>query len=183
MNYLLLVNKEHSLSPSYVPNNLKRIENRKKDKPNLVLLLDKVVYKKFNEMIRYAYQEMKFDIICDSAYRSFKYQEELYNNLIKEGKETKYQALPGTSEHQTGLCVDIAAYQNGIYVDDAKLLIKEYEWLDKNAHRFGFILRYPKNKENITGYPYEPWHFRYVGEYHASIIKSENKTLEEYLEK
>lgn len=183
MNYLLLVNKNNPLGSNFIPNNLVVVENRKRDKPNLLLLLDKEVCKHFLLMIKVAYVEEKLDIICDSAYRSYDYQKSLYEELVKKGNDPKYLAKPGESEHQTGLCVDIAAYQNGEYVDDPNKLNKEYDWLEKNAHRFGFILRYPKNKECITGYPYEPWHFRYVGVEHAKVIKENNLTLEEYLEK
>lgn len=183
MNYLLLVNKNNRLSSSFVPSNLVMVENRKKDKPNMILLLNREVSEHFNLMIKAAYLEKNYDIICDSAYRSYDYQNELYDELVKLGKDTSYLAKPGESEHQTGLCVDIAAYQNGEYIDVPKKLADEYKWLEDNADRFGFILRYPENKEHITGYPYEPWHFRYVGLKHAKKIKENNLTLEEYLEK
>ena len=181
MNYLLLVNKTHKLDENFVPDDLEKVENRKKDKPNQLLLLEKETHQHFKEMIECAYKEAGFDIICDSAYRTMLYQQELYDELIKLGKDTSYLALPGESEHHTGLCVDVAAIIDGNYYDEPEYLEKEYEWLITNCSRFGFILRYPLGKENITGYPYEPWHFRYVGEKHAKIIMSEGITLEEYL--
>lgn len=181
MKNILLVNKDHKLDRDFVPNNMEVVLNRKADKPNMILLLDKDVHKWFKLMVKKAYEEKGFDIICDSAYRSYEYQKKLYDELIKEGKDTSFIALPGESEHQTGLCIDIAAYQNGKYVDDPEKLEEEYEWLINNCHRFGFILRYPKGKEDITGYPYEPWHFRYVGIKHAKNIMDKEITLEEYL--
>ncbi|MBQ6687367.1 MAG: M15 family metallopeptidase [Bacilli bacterium] len=182
MNYLMLVNKNNRLNKDYVPDNLTVVKNRKGDKPNLILLLDKVVYKKFLEMVKVAYND-GYDIICDSAYRSYDYQEKLYKELLKSKKDISYLAKPGESEHQTGLCVDIAAYQKGRYVDDPRKLEKEYKWLFNNSFKFGFILRYPKGKRHITGYPYEPWHFRYVGVLAATRIMNEGITLEEYLGK
>lgn len=182
MNYLILVNKKNKFSKDYVPDNLKLVENRKADKPDLILLLEQTVAEKFSEMAEYA-TNFGYDIICDSAYRSYEYQEKLYEELIKSKKDVSYLAEAGESEHQTGLSVDIAAYQNGKYVDKPEKLEKEYAWLYKNCYKFGFILRYPKNKEHITGYPYEPWHYRYVGVYAATKIMSEGITLEEYLEK
>lgn len=182
MNYLLLVNKKNSLDKLFIPSNMEVVVNRKGDKPDLVLLLDKKVHKWFKKMVRIALKD-GFDIICDSAYRSYLYQMHLYKDLISNGEDISYLAKPGESEHQTGLCIDIAAYQNGKYVDKPALLKKEYAWLENNAHKYGFILRYPLGKENVTGYPYEPWHYRYVGRKHAKNIWQEKITLEEYLEK
>lgn len=182
MNYLMIVNKNNKLASNYKPNNLVVVENRKKDKPDLVLLLDKEVYKWFKKLQKDALKE-GLDIICDSAYRSYSYQLELLNDMLQKNKDISYLASPGESEHQTGLAVDIAAYRNGEYVDNPELLNEEYTWMFNNAHRFGFILRYPQNKEYVTGYPYEPWHYRYVGNFVAKEIYEKKITLEEYLEK
>ena len=101
---------------------------------------------------------------------------------IKEKGDEAYKlvALPGTSEHQTGLAVDFAYYENGIYNDDVKEDDEEAIWLKNNCWKYGFILRYPKGKEHITGYKFEPWHFRFVGPKLAKKIYEENITLEEY---
>ena len=102
-------------------------------------------------------------------------------NVKEKGDEAyKLVALPGTSEHQTGLAVDFAYYENGIYNDDVKEDDKEAIWLKNNCWKYGFILRYPKGKEHITGYKFEPWHFRFVGPKLAKKIYEENITLEEY---
>ena len=178
----MLVNKNNKLSADYLPENLEVVRNRKKDKPNQLLLLEKTVHKNFLQMIKVAFEEAGYDIVCDSAYRTNEYQKFLYDEQIKSGKDPAFLALPGESEHHTGLCLDIAAYKNGEYYDDTENLEDEYNWLHKNCYRFGFILRYPLGKENITGYPYEPWHFRYVGISHATIIMNKKITLEEYLE-
>ena len=91
-------------------------------------------------------------------------------------------AREGESEHQSGLCVDFI--QNGkLELENSFEKTRAFEWLTKNAHKYGFILRYPKNKEEITGYTYEPWHFRYVGIDAATVIYEDNICLEEYLAK
>jgi len=93
-----------------------------------------------------------------------------------------YSALPGQSEHQTGLCVDfITSEMNGELTEEFETT-EAFEWLSKNAYKFGFILRYPKGKENITGYTYEPWHYRFVGREAATDIYVGDMTLEQYLQ-
>ena len=92
-----------------------------------------------------------------------------------------YSAYPGTSEHQTGLCLDFITAQMTA-LDTSFEETSAFEWLSKNAYRYGFILRYPKDKTEITGYSYEPWHYRYVGVDAAAAIWKNNLTLEEYLE-
>lgn len=113
-----------------------------------------------------------------SGFRSYDYQEKIYKIYVKEFGEEKtntFSAKPGHSEHQTGLAIDICE-------DSDKFIgTKEDIWLQKNACKFGFIIRYLKGKENITGYKYEPWHLRYVGKQHAKIIFTRGLTLEEYL--
>ncbi|MBR6948725.1 MAG: M15 family metallopeptidase [Bacilli bacterium] len=119
-------------------------------------------------------------LVATSSYRSYEYQEELYNNYAKrDGKEAAdtYSGRPGYSEHQTGLAVDL---YNGkeLYTEFEKT--KEFEWMQKNAHKYGFILRFPKDKEKLTGYEYESWHYRYVGEKIATYIHDNNLCFEEY---
>ena len=92
-----------------------------------------------------------------------------------------YSARPGTSEHQTGLCVDLITDGMGTSLDESFEDYEAFAWLSENAYKFGFILRYPKGKENITGYTYEPWHYRFVGREAATDIHFSGLTLEEYL--
>jgi len=92
-----------------------------------------------------------------------------------------YSAYPGTSEHQTGLCVDFITSDMGKDLTVAFEDTEAFDWLSENAYRFGFILRYPKDKTEITGYSYEPWHYRFVGREAATDIYMGNLTLEEYL--
>ncbi len=93
-----------------------------------------------------------------------------------------YSAYPGTSEHQTGLCVDFITKKTGDVLNESFEDTEAFEWLSENAYRFGFILRYPKEKENVTKYTYEPWHYRFVGREAATDIHFGDLTLEEYLE-
>lgn len=115
-----------------------------------------------------------------SGFRSYTYQEKIYNEYVEKvgvKKADTFSARPGHSEHQSGLALDICEDTDN-FIDT-----KEAKWLDKNAHKWGFIIRYPKGKEAITGYKYEPWHIRFVGRYHARKIWNRHITLEEYLNK
>lgn len=118
------------------------------------------------------------DLFLISGYRSYKKQEELYNKYVKEDGEEKantYSAKPGHSEHQTGLAFDIGG------IDDSFKNTDEAKWIKNNAHLYGFIVRYPENKTEITGYIYEPWHVRYLGIDIASQVYNSGLCLEEYL--
>jgi len=121
-----------------------------------------------------------------SGYRSYSTQKAVFsNNVIKYGNEqsaNNISAQPGQSEHQTGLSMDVTAksVQYNLSQDFAKTA--EGLWVKENAHRFGFIIRYLKGKEHITGYVYEPWHLRYVGDTASDIFES-GLTMEEYYEK
>lgn len=113
-----------------------------------------------------------------SGFRSYSRQQTLYNNYVaRDGQALAdtYSARPGQSEHQTGLAFDVGKLDDNYGSTPAGI------WLKENCHKYGFILRYPKGKESITGYQYEPWHIRYVGVEHATKIMNQNITLEEYL--
>ena len=166
----MLVNKYYYLNKEYVPDNLIKID---------FTSLTKTAGKAFIELKLNA-QKDNLNIIAISGYRSYTYQEKLYNKYVKiDGKEKAdtYSAKPGHSEHQTGLAVDISngitSYMNFENTD-------EYKWMINNAYKYGFILRYPKGKETITGYNYESWHYRYVGINIATYIKKHNITFDEY---
>ncbi|AEI45482.1 M15 family metallopeptidase [Paenibacillus mucilaginosus] len=119
-----------------------------------------------------------------SAYRSHETQKTLYTNyVLKDGEEAanKYSAKPGHSEHETGLAIDVTSRSGKCAASDCFGATKEAAWLASHSHEFGFIIRYPKGKESITGYQYEPWHLRYVGQEAASAITKGGLTLEEYL--
>ena len=118
-----------------------------------------------------------------SGFRSYQYQEQLYNGYVAANGQVeadKVSARPGYSEHQTGLAFDIISSRGELLGEtNAKEDEAAVEWLHKNMHRYGFVLRYIKGKEAITGYNYEPWHIRYVGQDAEKIYQSA-LTLEEY---
>lgn len=180
----LVVNKKNPLPSDYVPNDLVEINALPKINP---LFLRKEAADAYFSLVMAAKND-GVHIVAGSSYRSFNYQNTLYNNYVNtHGKEEsdRFSARPGYSEHQTGLCIDLVQ-GNGSY--DGYNYTWRFEntdiarWMDKNAHKYGFVLRFPKGKEDVTGYYYEPWHYRYIGVYHANILKTsfENGTLEEY---
>ena len=144
-------------------------------------------------------------ISMTSSYRSYKRQEELFSIYKQNEKKAhpawtdaqveervlSYSARPGTSEHQTGLCMDLFytgmtelvnyGYETETEGDLGFAETGAYRWLTENAHRFGFILRYPQDKTGVTGYSYESWHYRFVGVKAATEIHNAGITLEEYL--
>lgn len=175
---IILVNRENELSKSYEPKNLV-VANVRTNKEILLENETSLMLKKLFEKA----SQQGISLILVSGYRSYSYQQQLYNeSLANNGVEhtNKYVAKPGQSEHQTGLAADVVIDGYG----DLTAAFGETEagkWLAKNAHEFGFIIRYKKGKEDITGYNYEPWHIRYVGVDVANEIENSGITLEEYL--
>lgn len=112
------------------------------------------------------------------------YNKKIYRLSFEDAQTVaqSYSALPGQSEHQTGLCVDFITSGMGGQLTEAFEDTEAFEWLSKNAYKFGFILRYPKGKEGITGYTYEPWHYRFVGREAATDIYNGGMTFEQYLQ-
>ena len=174
---LVLVNKNNQLSNDYIPKNLESISLRYANKDKYLRKEAKDAFEKLSSEAA----ALGYRIVAVSAYRDYNYQNELFNYYVEE-KGLEYaldcSAKPGHSEHQTGLAVDVEG-ENKDY--DNFEDTKEFSWMKDNAHRFGFILRYPKGKEHITGFKYEPWHYRYVGINIATEIYEKNITLEEYL--
>lgn len=126
-----------------------------------------------------------YELVAFSTYRSFDYQQQLYDRYVSnDGVDAadRYSARPGYSEHQTGLAFDIGELHfEQHFARESFGETPAGQWLAANAHKYGFIMRYPNGKEKITGYMFEPWHFRYVGVDHATKIYEANTTLEEYL--
>lgn len=119
-----------------------------------------------------------------SNYRSYDRQVQLYGSYVsKHGEDAanRFSAKPGYSEHQSGYTSDIGGRDSSAWANENFDNTKEAKWLAENAHKYGYVLRYPKNKEHITGYMHESWHYRYVGKKHSSKIYTQNLTLEEYL--
>lgn len=182
----VLVNKENMLSIDYIPKNMYIVDNNENNFRNYLIdnikPMLRIEVKPYIEKLIYDANNNGINIIVDSAFRSGNYQQMILDKVISEKGNEAYKlvALPGTSEHQTGLAVDFAIYENGIYNDDIKEDDKEAIWLKDNAWKYGFILRYPKGKEDITGFNFEPWHYRFVGLELALELHQTNQTLEEY---
>lgn len=161
INGILLVNKDYGLPPTFGNGD------------------DPTALAKLQQLQRDA-QAQGINISNSySGYRSYQYQTNLYNNYVNQhGEEAAntFSAKPGFSEHQTGLTFDLKDF-NGQLVEDPITS----QWIKDNCAKYGFILRYPEGKEDITGYIYEPWHLRYVGEEVANQIMNNNITLEQYL--
>ena len=175
---LILLNKFHYLDKNFIPENLVNISSSYSYEGNRI---KKDVYEKLIEMFEDAKKD-SIRLIVTSGYRSYESQEKLYKDyVIKQGQKwaDMYAARAGFSEHQTGLALDIIEY--GLNRDTFENS-KGAKWLYDNAHKYGFIIRYKKDTIKITGYEYEPWHFRFVGEETASKVKKENLTYEEYYE-
>lgn len=173
----VLVNKYYSLPDGYEPDDLVALPG---DYARGGMKLRKEAKEALDELVS-AIRSDNMDIYVQSSYRSYNYQVKLYNNYqAKDGKEAadKYSARPGYSEHQTGLCVDIGTKKVSFNNFEKA---EEYNWMQNNAYRYGFILRFPQNKEDITGYIYESWHYRYVGKKIAKEIHDGNLSLEEYI--
>ena len=173
---LVLVNKYYKLDSSYVPDNLVTIDSRYGNNRKM----QRDAYEAFKIMFEAATKE-GLNFYAASPYRSYSYQQILYSNYVKsDGRNTAdtYSARPGYSEHQTGLAVDLMT--RNIKELSQFGSTKEYKWLMENAHKYGFILRYPKDKEDITGYIYEPWHYRYLGIDTATKVYESGLTYDEY---
>lgn len=188
--YLILVNKTHPLDKDYVPSDMIDVVNTRKDgraTQKMVRAAEKALEAFLLEAKEYGIT----NVSVTSAYRSYDYQEQLFNSYVNqhlskfssreecEKYVETFSARPGTSEHQTGLTCDM---HNLPSAEVTFANTPEAKWLAENAHRFGFILRYPADKTEITGYSYEPWHFRFVGRKVATIIYENGWCLEEYYE-
>ena len=178
-NIDVLVNKNNKLSKDYIPNDLILLNNSYSNENKY---LRKEAATNFEKLSSDA-SKLGFRIIAVSTYRSYIYQKELFNYYVKKNGKNyalKCSAKPGHSEHQTGLAVDIEGSNNDYDQFENSI---EFNWMANNSYKYGFILRYPKGKENITGFKYEPWHYRYVGFKLAEYLYKNNLTLEEYYNK
>lgn len=174
LGILILVNKKHILPPGYRPYDLVPLDERYNR--SVMNLLRHEAATAFSLMCRKAEEDSIF-LWNISAYRSDTVQRQLYDNAVERRgvyRADRVSARPGHSEHQTGLTADF----NSTHGSFSRT--PQAAWLRQHAHLFGFIERYPRHKENITGYDHEPWHFRYVGVEAATTIYTNKLTLEEY---
>jgi D-alanyl-D-alanine carboxypeptidase len=176
---LILVNKYFKLNENYVPENIVDISLQFSYAGNSIV---KEVNDHFVEMRNAAKSGKGYNIVVSSSYRGYADQKELYDRRKKDqGEEQadKLAARPGHSEHQLGLALDLDLYKKTY---DKFEDTEEYAWLIDNCYKYGFILRYPKDKEDITGYSFESWHYRYVGLTVAKYIHDNKITFDEYYE-
>ena len=184
MKYTVLVNKNNRISNNYL-NKIDLVMTKNVLEEDIYI--EQETYNNYLKLKEFISNELNIDIGIDTAYRDNNHQERIYNHYLEtKGKDycDKYVALVGYSEHHTGLAIDIDVKINNDYMysdDNFDLTEPVLKKIHPYLHKFGFILRYPENKENITGYNYEPWHIRYVGKIPATIIYENNLTLEEYL--
>lgn len=181
---LLLVNPWTPLPEDFVPGELVPVQNDQ--------AVDARAYPDLQNMLGDMSEAGLSPLIC-SSYRSQERQQELYDNKVQrvmaegasleaaQAEAARWVALPGTSEHQTGLAVDIVSLFNQM-LDETQESTPEFQWLAENAWKYGFILRYPNDKSEKTGIAYEPWHFRFVGKEAAEEMHDLGLCLEEYLE-
>ena len=182
----VIVNKKHPLQPiSYVSSDLvlpgvsQRVPGTSEMKmraPAAAALKQMFV----------AADKANIRLLISTAYRSYSYQKVLYNGYVASEGQTQadtQSARPGYSEHQTGLAVDIRAKSGKCPIEQCFGNLPEGKWLAANAYKYGFLLRYPKDKESVTGYEYEPWHFRYVGTTLSQELHKQGvETLEEFFD-
>lgn len=179
----VLINPNNRLPDDYVPSDLvypdvrfvfkEKIEKRK---------MRKEAAEALEKMFAAADEDGAY-LAGVSAYRSHKYQIQLFNRYVKKDgleKARTYSAYPGTSEHESGLAIDVTRSDGKCAASDCFGEMKEAVWLAEHAHKYGFIIRYPEGKDKITGYKYEPWHLRYVGTELAEALAASGETLEEY---
>ena len=205
--YLILVNKQNPLGADYIPENLADIDTSYTNGGKQIKL-EKTALDALISMLDKMKEDGITNVTVTSAYRDYEYQKKLFDGYCAREKDAHptwsdeevraevltYSAAPGTSEHQSGLCVDLFTTEmEGLYnygsetpnnpYDKGFAETKAFEWLCENAYKYGFILRFPENKTGVTGYSYESWHYRYVGVQAAKEIHSKEITLEEYLKK
>jgi zinc D-Ala-D-Ala carboxypeptidase len=185
-NLLVLVNKTHALPATYKPMDLFDDENLpfifpEKDEKRLMRKEAALALEKL-------FSAAKRDGILlsgVSAYRSYETQKTLFSYYVQtKGEEAarRYSAVPGQSEHQTGLAIDIAGANKVCPAENCFANTPEAHWLASHVQNYGFIIRYPQFKEYLTGYLYEPWHIRYVGYKASKKIAQKGLTLEEYID-
>lgn len=171
----MLVNKHYKLGEDFVPDDIVKFD--KKYCNGEVQEGSREAVVAFKNMYDAAKKE-GLELVINSSYRSYQDQEKIcntYKDLYGEGYVSKYVALPGFSEHQTGLAFDIGSANSQVFAES-----KEYEWMKDNAYKYGFILRFTKANAYITGFRSEPWHYRYVGKKIAKYIYENDISFEEY---
>ena len=179
----LVVNRKRPINLDYVPDNLRKVKvSGKSGKSDSELSLRDVAASAVENLVMNA-SKQNIMLILGSGYRDSELQSYYYNNYVSAYGQTeadKFSARPGTSEHQTGLAADLSAASLNCYLEICFSNTSEGIWLKDHAHEYGFVIRYPKGKETVTGYQFEPWHVRYVGKDLATKLYDNKETLEEH---
>lgn len=181
---LVLVNKERYLPEDYIPSDLVI--------PDIKFSFEEDIPKKYLRKEAAKHLEDLFEDAKDdginlfgvSGYRSYSRQESIFNNKVESSsleEAKKLVANPGQSEHQTGLAIDVSSHEMNFLLEEKFEDTDEGQWIKENSHKYGFIIRYPKDKIHITKYSYEPWHIRFVGIDAATEMYNNDLTLEEFL--
>ncbi|MBY3619131.1 M15 family metallopeptidase [Acinetobacter sp. CUI P1] len=179
----VMVNKEYGLPENYKPTDLVYPEVRFTFKEKIEKRMMRKEAAEALEKLFAGAEEDGIYLAGVSAYRSKETQTRLFNRYVeKDGEELArtYSAVPGYSEHQTGLAIDVSGSDGKCAAESCFGGTKEAEWLAQHATEYGYIIRFPEGKQDITGYKYEPWHIRYVGKDIAAYIADKGITLEEY---
>ncbi|MBO4452605.1 MAG: D-alanyl-D-alanine carboxypeptidase family protein [Clostridia bacterium] len=188
--YVFLVNADHPLAEDFVPADLVKCTSMRKGRPDYYSYMDRVANKALEAFLKEAAYYGYGDITVTNAYRSYSVQRDLFNYYLNRERQRyateeeaiaavlTYSTRPGTSEHQSGLACDMHNKEKARQFNGTPAA----RWLEENACRFGFILRYPEGTQHITGIIYESWHFRFVGRTAATEIHNLGVTLDEYLE-
>lgn len=181
---LVLVNKEYKLPSTYTPSDLVKASNSGIRRGENYYLRN-ILISDLKDMVNDAKSE-SIDLSIVSGYRSYQTQINTYNYwLDKNSKNVEYvdtfSARPGHSQHQLGTAIDFSSREIGDILGDSFSNTKASKWLIENAYKYGFVISYPKGFENITGYKFESWHYRYVGRKHTLEIANTNQILELYL--
>jgi len=178
-----VINKTRPIDLSYIPVDLVDVNVTKRDDKSAEELMLRQEAATALETMFVAAKVDGIDLMLGSAYRSAALQETYYSNYVTNfGQEeaSKFSAKPGTSEHQIGLAADLSSVDKTCYLEICFSETPEGQWIAVNAHKHGFIIRYLKGKEDVTGYQYEPWHVRYVGQNLAAAIYKTQQTMEEF---
>ena len=206
-DHALLVNREHMLDSTFKPAdlvkvNVKSASSSKVELREVAALALEQMFADAAAVTEYTYhvdagdgttKEKQFSsstglrLLLKSGFRSYGTQKTTYNNYLARngGKDDGISSPPGASEHQTGLACDVLSVDynaNNQYMNESFYQTPEAQWMEENCYTYGFIMRYPKDKVDITGVPYEPWHMRYVGREIAGYIKTTGQSLEEFTE-
>lgn len=180
-----IVNKSRPLPSGYIPSDLIVPSVRLRLSSAEQQMKIRAVVKSDLEAMFAAASKDGVTLVFGSGYRSYALQKQFYDSYVaRDGQAAadRYSARPGTSEHQTGLSFDATSLSQKCHLEICFEDTPEGKWLAANAHLYGFTLRYKQDKENVTGYQYEPWHFRYVGRELATELQKTNQTLEELFE-